>query len=131
MLVKLILNLVLVPIPSIGVNGAAWASVACHVVAFTIAITAVKKHLKIRFNLMKFIIKPAIATTMMGLCSRMLYNLLVGVLPGKLTTIVAILFGVVIYILAIVALKVFTKKEILNLPKGNKILKILEKAKIY
>lgn len=42
-LVKLILNLILVPIPEIGVNGAAWASVACHAVAFTIAITALRK----------------------------------------------------------------------------------------
>lgn len=41
--VKLILNLVLIPIPSIGVYGAAIGSVACHMVAFTIAINALRK----------------------------------------------------------------------------------------
>lgn len=80
---------------------------------------------------MKFVIKPVIATVMMALCSKAFYHILVGILPGRLTTIVAILFAVVIYLLAIVALKVFTKKEILNLPMGSKICKILEKAKIY
>ena len=52
---KLILNLVLVPIPEIGVNGAAWGSVACHVVAFTISIICLKKAFKIKlpFNTYK------------------------------------------------------------------------------
>ena len=46
MIVKLILNLILVPIPSIGVNGAAIASVACHLVAFMISIAALKRTIK-------------------------------------------------------------------------------------
>ena len=35
------------PIPEIGVNGAAIASVACHLVAFTIAITSLRKNIKL------------------------------------------------------------------------------------
>lgn len=119
------------PIPSIGVNGAAWASVACHAVAFTIAITSLIKHLKIKFNLAKYVVKPALATIAMALCSRLAYNILTGILPGRLATIVTLLFAVIIYLLAILALKVFTKKEILSLPMGSKICKILEKTKIY
>ena len=63
-IVKLILNLVLVPIPQIGVNGAAWASVACHLVAFTIAITSLKRTIKPKLGFSKFVIKPIIATFM-------------------------------------------------------------------
>jgi len=37
---KLILNLILVPIPAIGINGAAIGSVVCHLVAFAIAIVS-------------------------------------------------------------------------------------------
>ena len=130
-LVKLILNLILVPIPEIGVNGAAWASVACHVVAFIIAITSLIKHMKIKFNIRKFVIKPVLATTIMGFCSLFIYNIVNGIFPGRLATIIAILFAVIIYALAIVALKIFSKKEIMSLPMGDKICKILEKAKIY
>lgn len=128
---KLILNLILVPIPSIGVNGAAWASVACHVVAFTIAITSLIKHLKIKFNISKFVIKPAIATFIMGVCSYYIFTLLSGIIAQKLATIISILIAVIIYMLAIAALKIFSKEEILSLPMGNKIYKILEKSKIY
>ncbi|MBR3255184.1 MAG: polysaccharide biosynthesis C-terminal domain-containing protein [Clostridia bacterium] len=130
-MVKLILNLILVPIPEIGVNGAAWASVACHVVAFSIAITSLIKHFKIKFNIKKFVVKPIIATIMMALCSKFAYNILVGILPGRLATIVTLVIAIIIYVLAIVALRVFTKKEILSLPMGSKICKILEKTKIY
>jgi len=130
-IVKLILNLILVPIPEIGVNGAAWASVACHVVAFTIAITSLIKQMEIKFKLRKFFIKPILATTVMGFCSYFVYKILVGIIPLKLATIFAILFAVTIYVIAIVVFKVFTKKEILSLPMGDKICKILEKTKIY
>ena len=130
-IVKLILNLILVPIPTIGVNGAAWASVACHVVAFIIAITSVIKHLKIELKFSKFVIKPIFATFIMGVCSYFMYNILNGIIPEKLATIVAIAIAVIVYLLAIVALKIFSKEEILTLPMGAKIYKVLEKSKIY
>ena len=130
-IVKLILNLILVPIPSIGVKGAAWASVACHAVAFTIAITSLMKNIKLDLTISKFVIKPAIATAIMGICSYFIYSNLLGIISAKLATIVAILLAVIIYALAIVALKVFNKEEILMMPAGNKICKLLEKLKIY
>lgn len=67
----------------------------------------------------------------MALCSKLVYNVCSGMLPGKVTTVVTILFAVIVYILAVAVLKVFTKNEILSLPMGPKILKILEKIKIY
>ncbi len=131
MLVKLILNLVLVPIPEIGVNGAAWGSVACHLVAFSIAMTSLRKTIKLDLTFSKFVIKPVIAVTIMGICSYFSYLTLSGIIAKKLATIIAIAIAVVIYALAIVALKVFSKEEIQMMPQGNKICKVLEKLKIY
>ena len=74
MIVKLILNLILVPIPSIGVNGAAVASVACHLVAFIISITALKRTIKLKLGIRRFIIKPILATIIMGICSYFIYS---------------------------------------------------------
>ncbi len=128
---KLVLNLILVPIPEVGVQGAAWASVACHCVAFIIAITSLIKHLEIKFNITKFIIKPAMATTIMAFCSLCIYKIINGIIPTRLATIIAIAFAVIVYLMAIVALKIFTKKEISSLPMGEKICKSLEKTKIY
>ena len=128
---KLILNLILVPIPSIGVNGAAWASVACHAVAFSIAITALRKNIKLDLTFSQFVIKPLIAVGIMGICSYFIYSSLSGIIIQNLATIIAIISAVIIYGLAIIVLKVFSKDELLMLPYGNKICKILEKLKIY
>ena len=128
---KLILNLILVPIPSIGVNGAAIGSVACHLVAFTIAFNALRKNIKLDLTFSKFVVKPVIAVIIMGICSYFIYSTLSGIIIQNLATIIAIISAVIIYGLAIIVLKVFSKDELLMLPYGNKFCKILEKLKIY
>ena len=127
----MILNLILVPIPSIGVNGAAIASVACHLVAFAISIIALKRTIKIKLGVRRFLVKPILATIIMGVCSYFIYSSILGIIAEKLATIIAIVSAIVIYALAIVALKIFTKQEIKMLPAGNKICMVLEKLKIY
>ncbi len=128
---KLILNLILVPIPEIGINGAAIASVVCHLVAFAIAIVALMKNIKLDLTFSKFVVKPIIATAMMGICSYYTYLTLSGIIAKKMATILAIVLAVIVYGLAIVVLKVFSKEEISLLPAGEKLCKVLTKLKIY
>ena len=125
------MNLILVPIPSIGINGAAIASVACHLVAFMISIMALKRTIKLKLGFRRFVIKPILATIIMAICSYFIYSLLLGIIAEKLATIIATVSAIIIYALAVVALRVFTKQEIKMLPAGNKICMILEKLKIY
>ena len=67
----------------------------------------------------------------MGICSYFIYLLLTGIIAQRLATILAIAFAVIIYVVAIVALKVFSKEELLLMPAGDKISKLLERLKIY
>ena len=67
----------------------------------------------------------------MGICSYFCYLTLYGIIAQKLATIISIIIAVIIYILAVIALKVFSKEEIKMMPAGNKICKVLEKLKIY
>ena len=129
--VKFILNITLIPNPNIGVYGAAWGSVACHVVAFCIAFTALCKNIKLNLTFSKFIIKPIIATTVMAICSYFAYLALDGIIIERLATIIAILVAIIIYVLMVLILKIFTKEEFKMMPAGDKIVKILEKFKIY
>ena len=99
--------------------------------AFTIAMTSLKKNIKLDLTFLKFVIKPVLATAIMGICSYFIYSNLLGIINGKLATIIAIIIAIVIYALAVVALKVFKKEEILMMPAGNKICKLLERLKIY
>lgn len=129
--VKFIFNITLIKIPNIGVYGAAWGSVACHLVAFCIAFTMLRKYIKLNLTFSKFVLKPVISTAIMGICSYFTYLALKGIIVERLATIIAIMVAVVIYSLAIVALKVFTKDEFKMMPAGDKIVKFLEKIKIY
>ena len=128
---KFILNMTLLRIPEINVYGAAIGSVACHLVAFTIAFIVLKKNVKLNLNWKNFVIKPIISTGIMAICSYAIYIVLGGIISTKLATIIAILAAAIIYVLAIIALKVFTKEEIKMLPYGIKIYNVLEKIGIY
>ena len=130
-LVKLVLNIILLKIPFFNIYGAAIGSIACHVVAFTIVFNVLKKYVKLDLPFNKFVIKPAIATAIMAICSYTLYLLMDRIISGRLATIIAMLFAVVIYLAAVVALKIYNKEDIYMLPKGDKIYKFLEKTKIY
>ena len=131
LVVKLILNLVLIPIPSIGVNGAAIASVIYHILSFSIVFYVLNKAVKLDLSFIKHIVKPVIATAIMCICSYYLYILLKGIIVEKLATIIAIVCAVIIYAISVVVLKIFTKEEIFMIPFGQKIYKVLQKVGIY
>lgn len=130
-IVKFILNVTLIPNPNIGIYGACIGSVACHLVAFLIAFTSLKRNIKFKLPFSKFVVKPIIASAIMGICSYFTYFILKGIIIERMATIIAIFVAVTIYILAVVVLKIFNKEEFLALPAGDKIIKILEKLKIY
>lgn len=130
-MLKLILNLVLVPNPNFGVNGAAIASVVNNFVAFFLSFIILRKTIKLNLNFSKFILKPAIATIAMCVCSYYLYSILLGIISAKLATILAIIIAVIIYVIMVIILKIFDKEEMLMIPYGTKICKILERLGIY
>ena len=129
--VKCILNLVLVPIPEIGAAGAAFATAVCHAIAFLIGFNVLRANMKLDLSFSKFVLKPILAAGMMGICSYAVYYVLYRIHPGNMVTIIAIIVAVAIYCLAVIALNILTKEEILMIPYGQKIYKILKKIGIY
>ena len=130
-IVKLILNLILLPIPQLNVYGAAIGSIACHFVAFMIVFNVLKKNVKLDLPIKKFLIKPLLATSIMGVCSYTIFLILNSIIPGNRATIISIIFAIIIYLLSVIVLKIYNKEDIYMLPKGEKIYKFLEKIKIY
>ena len=119
------------PIPAFGANGAAIGSVACHMVAFTIAFNVLRKNVKLNLTFKKFVLKPLMATIIMSVCSYFIYIVLKGIIIERLATIIAMIVAVVIYGLSILALRILNKEDIYMIPYGQKIYKILEKLGIY
>lgn len=135
-MVKIILNIILVPISNEkfflgGVNGAAFATVVCHIVAFSISFYILKRKTKIKLRIDKNLIKPIIATIIMAIALYFSYEGLKCIIIEKVATILSIIIAVIIYIVAIIILKIFSKEEIFLIPYGKKLVKIMEKIGIY
>lgn len=130
-IVKLILNLILIPIPEIGVNGAAFGSVMCYATSFLISFYALKKSIRLELSIHKFLLKPMIATTMMGICSYFLYHHLKIYCIEKIATMITLILSIIIYILSVLVLKIFDKEEIYMIPYGEKIFYCLKKIGLY
>lgn len=130
-IVKLILNFILIPIPSIGINGVAISSIVCHVISFTIGFNVLRNTLNIKFSKGTFIIKPLFATFAMCVCSYTLYLMLANMISWQIALIIAIMFAVLVYAYCVFKLKILSKEEIYRLPKGKFIYKVLVKIKFY
>lgn len=129
--IKFILNVVLIPIPQIGVNGAAIGSIACNAIACLIGFTVLKRNMDIQFKFSKYIVKPVIATLIMSVCSYAIYLLLYAIFPMKIAAIIGMGSAVILYAVAVIALKIFTKEEIYMIPYGQKLYRVLVKFGIY
>lgn len=126
--VKLILNIVLVRInPNIfvlgGVAGAAFATVICHVISMSISFLVLKRTINLKFNILKFVVKPLIASLAMGISGFYIYNFLKSIIMQNIAIILAIIFAIVIYIISLIIIKIFDKDELYMLPFYSKIAK--------
>ena len=124
--VKTILNLILIRIPSVNIYGAVISSVACHVVAFTICFTSLRRSIRLKMNRQKYVVKPLLCTLVMAAATWGSYLLTIKLLHSNA---VAILFSVgvsvVVYFACIFGLHVLNKEEVLELPMGGRIARLL------
>ena len=131
-IVKLIANLILIPIDGIYANGAAIGSVLCHIVSFSIVYYTLRKTVKLQFKLHRLMIRPFLATIIMMIFSYISYLLVINIASSiRLATIIAIIVAIIVYAISVILLKIFSKTDILMLPKGEKIYNLLVKLKIY
>lgn len=130
-IIKTILNVLIIPIPGIGIIGATLSSQICQFIAFFIGFIKLKKMTKIKFDFNKFAIKPVLASVIMSVISYGIYYLLDFIIPHKIAIMIGLVTAVIAYVVAVLALKIFSEEEIMDLPKGNKIHKLLTKFKIY
>lgn len=133
--IKLILNTILVQInPNEfifgGTAGAAFSTVVSHIFTCTVSMYMVKKYVNIKFGVSD-IIKPILATLMMGICMIFTYNNLLCIISEKLCILLTLLITITIYFLLILILKVFSEDEIKKIPFGTSIYSVLKVLRVY
>ena len=129
--IKFVLNMILIRNPNINIYGAAISSFICQFISFSITWRVTKKEINLKLDFKKNIIKPIISGAIMGIAILVIYNLLKTSINNVILTLFTIIIGAVIYVLAIVYVKVLEKDEILSFPRGDKAYKVLKKLKIY
>jgi stage V sporulation protein B len=127
--VKVVLTYTLTGIDSINVKGAAIGTVAAYIVASTLNIIAVKKYTGVKFDLMLTFVKPVTSALVMSAAVWVSYRILLGFFGNALSTAVSILIGVAVYCMMLFITKSIKKEELRVLPKGGKILNLINKLK--
>lgn len=135
--VKLVLNLCLIPLW--GISGAALSTVLAYVVAMALNMIAIRRHIKIKWDLKRFLVKPTIAVLVMSVLvllvewattyvfhtvimnERILYTL-VGLF--------AVVTGGLVYIIALMMTGGITADDLRLMPKGKKLLALFTKLRL-
>ncbi len=141
--VKLAANFILVSIPSINIQGAVVGSILCNMVMVFYGLYVLAKDAKIKYDYKADFIKPLICAVLCGAAAWAVNGLgerflpekglsnLIGMLNGdNLATVCAILAAVIVYVLALLFTRTLAKDEVIMLPGGRKIAKVLEKYKL-
>lgn len=130
MLFKVVISYTLTAIRDINVFGSALGTVSAYLIAVLIELAYIKKSMNIKFSSKEFIIKPLITVLTMFISVKLGYGLLDGIIGGNLSTVVSIVIGAVVYGIVLIFIGGIRKDEILTMPKGDKIYKLLRKLNL-
>ena len=128
-IIKLILNILLIPIKSLGVNGAILSSIVSNFVTLIICFITLNKNINIKFKLSKFLVKPLIASAIMGGATYQIYIMLNKYFIQNIALVISLIIGSVIYTILIFLLKILSKQEVYMIPYGQKMYRIMKKYK--
>jgi len=124
---KLVINYVLVGIPEINIRGAAIGTLICYILIMSISLFFLFRTAKIKPNFKTTFIRPTLSALICAAAAYGAYALLHAVLPGNLSTVLAIGVAAVVYVVCLVLLRAITEDDIKLLPKGEKLAKLYRK----
>lgn len=127
-IVKLILNIALISIPSLNIYGAVISTITYQTVVFIIETVVVYKTIKIKLDYKKSFLKPALSALVMSGAVFGAYAIFSKFAGNTISTVLSVGVGVVVYAAALFLFKTFTKEDVLEFPKGEKIAKLLTKV---
>lgn len=123
---KVVVNFIFVGIPTINIKGAAIGTFVSYLFIFIANLLSLIKYTGVKPNVYKTILKPFIAALCCGI-STVIIDL--GGF-GSVGTVAEIAIAAVVYFAVLVIFNTFEPQDVLSLPKGEKLLKVLEKCKI-
>ncbi|MEG0765560.1 MAG: polysaccharide biosynthesis protein [Pseudoflavonifractor sp.] len=125
--VKLIVNWFLVGNTNFMIFGAPVGTLCCFAIVAVMELVIIHRTIPAPPRYGKAFLKPLIAAVLMGLSAWGTYGLLTKLLHlgNTLATMGAILVGMAVYFVLVLALQVISKEDLELMPKGDKIARIL------
>lgn len=130
--VKIALNFILIGNPNININGAPISTTACYIIIFIINLTSLLKITKVKIDLVSVYLKPLLSAAVCGAVA-WCTNWIIAeklMVQSRVVCLVAVAFGGMAYAICMLLLKGIVKDDVLMLPKGEKIAKVLAKFKL-
>ena len=125
-IIKIIVNYILVGQPNLNIVGAPIGTFICYISITALDLIAMKRHISARPAIFKNIIRPGLASAIMGAATFMVYRVLSNAISSwTLACLLSLAFAVVLYAVLVVFLRCLTYEDCMLLPKGEKIAKIL------
>ena len=125
-IIKIIVNYILVGQPNLNIVGAPIGTFICYISITALDLIAMKRHISARPAIFKNVIRPGLASAIMGAATFMVYRVLSNAISSwKLVCLLSLAFAVVLYAVLVVFLRCLTYEDCMLLPKGEKIAKIL------
>lgn len=123
---KIIINIILVGSHKINILGAPIGTMCCYIFIAVANFMSLIKYSNVVPNIISTILKPLISALLCGATAYFVY----GALGGRIGVLCALMAAVIVYFAVLSLLRGIEKEDILSLPKGEKIAKILLKFKI-
>ena len=134
--IQTVVLFVLIMTTDLGVHALVICSVLYSVLIFLIDSRFICKYLKIRLRVFRVYGRPVIAAAVMGVVTRLVYELVfrIGMMAAERTyfmnliaSVVSIAAAVIVYFFVLIRIGGLKKNDILQAPKGTKILGILQR----
>ena len=124
--VKVVLNIALLPIPQLNIYGAAISTTVCYLVAAALNLYLIKRFVGITIRLKDILLKPLMASILMGIFSLGAYYVFTMIFPSAtFATLFAIMFAMIFYVLFMLLIGGFKEEDIRSLPKGDRMANLL------
>lgn len=113
--VKLLGNLLLIPLPAVNITGAGISTTLCYLVICAAAVLSLKKVTKVKLQIGTVFVKPLYAGILCVMGAVPAYRFIFPHLGNRISLAVSIVIGGIIYLFALYLMEIRTKNQIKSL----------------
>ena len=125
-IIKLAMNYTLVGIPELNIQAVPFSTLVCYLVITLLSLRALHSSVG-ELGLASIFAKPFLAGALCAAVAKLVQNLLESFTISRFAVLLSVGCGAIVYLLALLLLRAIKKEDIMMLPKGEKMAKILEK----